>query len=437
MSTENTKISHLTKSGLLEETGTPLYLKIFTWFVTLIFIGFLVWTIITGLDEVASASGEIIPSGHVQKIQHLSGGMIQEITVKERDYIRKGEMLLRLDPLPLETQLAQKEAKLLVLHMKQELNQALIDEREPAFDQVHRATDKDVMEYFHQHKQQRLSDNSSLLALESQIEQGKAELAEVNIKEAKLTRKMEFLKEEMNIRKGLVDKGLNSKMLFLSLQRQQSDLTGEIELIPPTRSKLQKRIEELNNRLQEQQSTKLKNRLTELSSINDQIYQLKKDLLKLRKSYEQVEIIAPFSGYVHNLKKHAPGEIISAQEVIMELIPEDKEFFAEIKISSKDIGHVKSDQPVLLKFTTYDFLRYGGMPATLKEISPAAFSDGGEPYYKGIVGFGKNYFGDDPKQNPIFPGMTVTAEINTGKKTVIEYLLKPIFVSAKQAMRER
>lgn len=436
MNDDNNKVSHLSKSGLLAETGTPFYLKIFTWLVTFIFVGFLTWTIITGLDEVASASGEIITSGHVQKIQHLSGGLIKEITVKERDFVNKGDRLIQLDPLPIETQLSQQEAKRQVLLFKQEMTAALVNNRIPQFENF--SDEKStILAYSHQYRQQVLSDKSLLLALESQIEQVKSDLAEVNIKEAKLNRQMSFLKEEITIRKSLVEKGLNSKMLFLTLQKQESDLIGELELIPPTRSKLQKRIEELNNRLKEQEASKLKIRLTELSSLKDQLYQINRDLQQIRQNFEQIEITAPFSGYVHNLKKHAIGEIISGQEVIMELIPVDKEFQAEIKISSKDIGHVKINQQVLLKFTTYDFLRYGGMKGELQEISPAAFTDQGEPYYKGIVKLEKSFFGNNPKENPIFPGMTVTAEINTGKKTVIEYLLKPIFVSAKQAMRER
>ncbi len=436
MSSEN-DISHLTKSGLLEETGTPMFLKIFTWFATLLFLAFVAWTIITGLDEVASAQGEIIPSGHVQKIQHLSGGMIEGIQVEERDYVNQGDILLKLDPLTSETQLAQSEGQMLTLKLKKELLEAVIEDRKPNFAEIDNINQILIKEHLQQYKQQSMSDQSSRLTLESQIEQAKSDLAEVNINEAKLMRKQEFLEEEMKIRRGLVEKGLNSKMLFLALKRQQSDLTGSIELIPPTRSKIKKRIEELNSRLQEQESTKMKDRLKEISGLKDQIFNLNKDLFKHRKSVEQITITAPFSGYVHNLKKHAVGEIISGGEVIMELVPLGKEFLAEIKISSKDIGHVETNQSVLLKFTTYDFLRYGGMKGQLKEISPAAFSDSGDPYYKGIVSFGKNYFGNDPKKNPIFPGMTLTAEINTGKKTVIEYLLKPIFVSANQAMRER
>ena len=436
MSSEN-DISHLTKSGLLEETGTPMFLKIFTWFATLLFLAFVAWTIITGLDEVASAQGEIIPSGHVQKIQHLSGGMIEGIQVEERDYVNQGDILLKLDPLTSETQLAQSEGQMLTLKLKKELLEAVIEDRKPNFAEIDNINQILIKEHLQQYKQQSMSDQSSRLTLESQIEQAKSDLAEVNINEAKLMRKQEFLEEEMKIRRGLVEKGLNSKMLFLALKRQQSDLTGSIELIPPTRSKIKKRIEELNSRLQEQESTKMKDRLKEISGLKDQIFNLNKDLFKHRKSVEQITITAPFSGYVHNLKKHAVGEIISGGEVIMELVPLGKEFLAEIKISSKDIGHVETNQSVLLKFTTYDFLRYGGMKVQLKEISPAAFSDSGDPYYKGIVSFGKNYFGNDPKKNPIFPGMTLTAEINTGKKTVIEYLLKPIFVSANQAMRER
>ena len=122
----------------------------------------------------------------------------------------------------------------------------------------------------------------------------------------------------------------------------------------------------------------------------------------------------------------------------MEIVPEDSRLVAVIQISSRDIGHVKVGQPVTLKFATYNYGRYGGLEGSLTEISPTTFLDrAGNPYYRASVTVDKNYVGSDPKRYPIMSGMTLTADIKTGSKTVLEYLLKPIYASAASALRER
>ena len=176
----------------------------------------------------------------------------------------------------------------------------------------------------------------------------------------------------------------------------------------------------------------------DLAQVNEELVQIREVIKRQEEKIEKTSIRAPSSGFVHRLKAHSIGEVIAPGTTILEVVPQDHDMLAEIEISSRDIGHVKLGQPVKLKFTTYDFSRYGGIEGTLKEISATTYlSPAGNPYYKGIVLFTKSFVGSNPQTNPILPGMTVQAEIRTGDKTITEYLLKPIFASAKQALRER
>ena len=111
---------------------------------------------------------------------------------------------------------------------------------------------------------------------------------------------------------------------------------------------------------------------------------------------------------------------------------------AEIRISTDDIGHIKIGQKVTLKFRTYNFAKFGGLIEILKEISPMTLLDmKGNPYYKGVITLSKNHLKGNAKMFPIIPGMTLDAEIKTGQKTIMEYLLKPVYLSAQQALREK
>jgi membrane fusion protein, adhesin transport system len=135
---------------------------------------------------------------------------------------------------------------------------------------------------------------------------------------------------------------------------------------------------------------------------------------------------------------HTVGGVIPPGAIITEIVPLDKELVVEAKIQPRDVGHVRIGQPVTVKVTTYDFSRYGGITGELKDVSASTFLDEqGEPYYKGIVELDRNYVGKDPMHNRVMPGMTVQADIKTGKKTLFSYLLKPVYSSVSTAFRER
>lgn len=122
----------------------------------------------------------------------------------------------------------------------------------------------------------------------------------------------------------------------------------------------------------------------------------------------------------------------------MEIVPLDKHLVVEIRILPKDIGHVQVGQAVRVKVSSYDFSRYGAVMGRLEFLSATTFLDEeGEPYYRGRIILSKHYIGNNPESNPVLPGMTVEADIVTGKKTILAYLLKPIHLSLKTALTER
>jgi HlyD family secretion protein/adhesin transport system membrane fusion protein len=177
---------------------------------------------------------------------------------------------------------------------------------------------------------------------------------------------------------------------------------------------------------------------SQLSDLELRIIQAQEDLLKVEHSLEYSIIRAPADGIVHGLQAHTVGGVIEAGKTIMEIVPHGRKLIAEVRISSQDIGHVKTGDPVEVKFSTYDYGRYGGIRGILTEISASTFLDSrGNPYYRGLVSLEKTALGESAAQFPVLPGMTVSGEIKTGSKTILEYLLKPITASAKKAMRER
>ena len=158
---------------------------------------------------------------------------------------------------------------------------------------------------------------------------------------------------------------------------------------------------------------------------------------KLEERTSRLNLRAPARGLVKGLSVNTIGAVIQPGQTLMEIVPLDKDLEVSVKISPQDIGHLEVGQPVQVKFSTFDFSRYGSVQGHLEQISATTFSgEQGERYYQGRVSLVQNYVGTNP-DNQIMPGMTVMADVITGEKTILEYMLKPIHVSLKTAFTER
>lgn len=215
-----------------------------------------------------------------------------------------------------------------------------------------------------------------------------------------------------------------SKVTLITLKRQLKKVDNALRQIPKKRRKL---FVDLQKRT-----------LSELSEVDKALLQSRELMQNYQSRLHGSAIQIPVNGLIHNLTVQSPGDVVTPGSTLFEIVPNDKLMLAEVKIAPKDIGHVHVNQPAIMKFTAYDFSRYGSLSGQVTQISPTTFLDPqGRPYYKGVISLEKGYFGDDPSQNMILPGMTVEAGIKTGSKTILQYLLKPIFASGQKALRER
>lgn len=341
------KISrHLAKSILLEESGTPKIVKFTIFFGCVVLLAFIGWIMTMELDEMAIAPGEIVPSNHIQEIQHLHGGVISAILVKEGSKVNKGQLLIRLDKTEPETSLNQAKAQLEALLAQKERLKAFLYEKEPNFEKL-------------------------------------------NLQNSELK---------------------NDQMDILNLQRK----------------------------LKEFQSKPMESSMIEMSRVNEKLVKIKEDIKRFERRITLLDIFSPVTGTVHKLNINSTGSVIASEDTILEIVSDNEILIASVKISPRDIGHIKIGSYVLMKFDTYNFARYGGLSGKLKGISITTFlNDRGEPYYKGKVALDKTHMGKTQMEYPILHGMTLQANIKTGSKTIAEYLLKPVYTSLHQSFRER
>ena len=436
--TSRRKIRYLAQSVALEETGNPLLAKLVTVTVCLIVLAFAVWAALTRIDEIAVTTGSVVPLGQVQVVQHSEGGVVAAILVREGDVVKVGQPLVLLDVTSLKTELKEMRLREMSLHLQVQRFLAFANGQELVSDEVEEAYASLVSDQRKVYQTQVQARDESIKILQSRIRQKQNESELLRKQEVNMNGKLALLREEFALRKNLTERGLSSKVSFLEAQRNLNQTEGDLEQIASKRKLTANVLEESRASLKEL-TAQLKNRaMTEMSLARSELVQVQESLKRLVRRVEGAEIKAKVSGVVQSLNVHSPGGVIAPRAVVLEIVPLDRELIVESQISSRDIGHIRTNQPVSIKFTAYDFSRYGGVSGTLSQISPTTFLDErGNPYYKAVIVLDSTYVGPEPSLRPVLPGMTVQANIMTGDKTIMEYLLKPIYTSVRQALQER
>jgi membrane fusion protein, adhesin transport system len=429
---------YLAQSVILEEAGSSGLVRTAIITVCIIIVAFLIWAHLTTVDEIAVTSGEVVPTGQVQIIQHLEGGIIAQILVREGDIVNAGDILIKLGQTVALGELSQQQARLTSLDLQGERLRAVGEGRYPDFsfagEEYQHLVDDQVKIYS---TSLEAADNRRNVLLD-QNRQREAELAAFREEEETLLRNLQILEEEFAMRESLYNKGLATKGDYLNAQRQLNDAIGDLAKLTSERKRIAEALEESRSRLIEQGSDQRENALAEMGDLMAEVASLRESIARSRDRVYRLDVRAPVRGIVKGLQANTIGGVLPPGGQLLEIVPLDKELLIETRITTRDVGHVEVGQPVSVKVTTFDFARYGGITGSLKDVSAATFLDEeGAPYYKGMISLDQSYVGGDPEQNQIMPGMTVQADINIGRKTLLEYLLKPIVSSVNQSFRER
>ncbi|MBF0186108.1 MAG: HlyD family type I secretion periplasmic adaptor subunit [Magnetococcales bacterium] len=433
---------HLSKSVLLEETGNPVLVRAVIGFSAMILLCFLIWSSLTQVDEVSTASGEIVPTGMIKQVQHQEGGMIANILVKEGERVTADQTLILLDSYMPRSELREVLAQRALYVAQRQRLQAFLEGGQPIFDSgiLKPALITDEMRLFREMIANREREQA---IVQQQLDKLKSVLAELEQREITLNTQKKLIDEELKMRSTLHSGGDGSKLAVLLVQRQANDNKGELATIQEKKAQLHHDIDEAVLRLAKVSGDAREKAMLELEKVENDDRKSSELINRLEERIRLLEIRSPITGFVNNLKPHTIGGVVSRSDVLMEIIPEGWELIAEVKITPRDIGHVQPGQAVNVKLTAYDFARYGAIPGKLASISASTSLDkNGAPYYKGFVHLDRSHIGTNIHRNglvfgSIISGMTLQADIITGRKTVLEYLLKPIYVSTSQAMRER
>ncbi len=430
-------IKFLSQPLLLEESGPPRVLSQLLIVITVLVGGLIGFSAFTNISETAVTQGQVMPAGSVNLVQHLEGGIVAEILVEDGQIVDQGQTLIRLKKAGPLAEFDQMRAREASLALRAERLRAFVLDRTPDFSSGQDYPDlladqKAILEL------QIEARESQRRVIRSRVEQRQAQLDALAEQKQNLKEQTGILKEQLGMRRKLLKKGLVSRVVYLESQRSLSRTQGELASVVGRITEAQAALGEAQNSLLELDANLRNEALDEMGAVTGELAQVREAIAKLKDRVQRLEVSAPTRGVVKGLTTRTIGAVIAPGNPIMEIVPIDDVLVAEVRISPRDVGHLRSGQAAEVKVTTYDMARFGTVEGRLKRVSASTFEDEeGKPFYKGVIELSQAYVGNDPDYNPIRPGMVVNADIITGSKTLLQYLLKPVYRGLSSAFRER
>jgi len=401
--------------------------------ISFLFLFIFIWMIFFKVDLVIKAPGQVIVKTYKKTVKHTRGGIVDKLYVKEGDYVKKNQNLIKLDT---------KENEFKLYAAKSELNQLQI-EKKRILSQLNKSkftTDLnnsyDILQY-NIYNNQIKNLLQQIKKLQIQINEKKAgnEALKAKIEANKKT--LKTYKDELNEWSKLYKKNLVNKIKILDIQRKIYNTQGEINQDTYQIQKNKEKIKELSNQIKITKSNYKKELLKRENEIETKIPKLTAQINSYKDIIAKSYIKAPSQGYVTELNIHSPGEIISPQKEIMFIVPKENEYIIEAKVSPLDIEKVKLNEKAEINFNAYVDPSAKPVYGKVIYISADSIKDKNNPkisYYKvqikltpeGLKAIKENHF-------QLIPGMPVTAFIHTKKVSVMSYLLYPVVQMFKGA----
>lgn len=419
------------------------------------FLCLILWAAVASVDEVTHAEGSVVGSQRTQTIQNLEGGILRAVLVHEGQIVNKGTVLAQLDNEMAESAYRDAVNKAMENSLSILRLEAEIKDEQPVFPDnlaawaekvIGRKVEPDMLGRAHQIIQdqenawhsRREQLKAEIDVLQSQHVQRLHDVEELTARKVQLDRSLEISIEQRNTAYALVQRNNFSKLEYLGMQQKIVELQGQIDALAATIPKAKAAADESKQRIASR-------RAEQVAAVTDEINKRRQDLNSLRENLSagrdrvtRTELRAPVRSTVKQIYISTVGGVVKPGEPIMDLVPLDDTLVVEAKVKPQDVAFLRPDQSVMVKVSAYDFSIYGGLEGKLESISADTIEDKrGEHFYLVKVRTQKNAIVYHNESLPIMPGMVVTADILVGKKTVLDYLLKPILKAKQNALRER
>jgi hemolysin D len=428
--------------------------------IVLFFVLALAWAFLGRVDVIATAPGRITPAGDVKVIQPLDAGLVRAIHVQDGDHVRAGQLLIELDP----TQTAADSERL-----SHDLAQARLDVarlsalklsietgRRPELVAPAGADPAGVEEARAAMRAQADQAAARVADLTQQISQKSAEAAEVRAEIDKVQASLPMLAQKAKIQHDLAQQGYGTSLADLDAQQQLTEARHELGVQSERAAQAAAARAALERQRDGARSQYAADVLADLRKAQEQQNELTQELVKAQNKSTQTELRSPIDGVVDQLAVHTLHGVVTPAEHLMIVVPDSRNLIIEARLADRDIGFVHAGQAVKVKVETFNFTRYGLLEGRVVDVSrdvidpvdrqsaatpPAGASAGSggapAPAYVARIALSKTSMMVDGRLKPLQPGMNITADIRTGSRSIVDYLLSPLARKTQESLHER
>ena len=426
-----------------KEDRPPLFASASVFIVGALFVAFFVWASYAEVDEIARGDGKVIPASKTQIIQASEAGVVQEIAVKVGQIVKKNDLLIRLDNTVSTSSLGEQQAKARTLQVRSaRLKHEQTGNLDKPFicpEEINKAAPEVCENEQKLLVARRENSANKLSVLMSRLEQRQTEHDEALANEKRLSENMVVSDKEAELVKSMVKRGLMAQTEQLRVDREQTEMKGQLALAAETIKRTEAAIEEAKLQVDELGLQLQQEALDELTQVLAELSVVEETIRGATDRVARTDIRSPVDGIVNTLELNTVGAFVQPGAVVAGIVPTSETLLIEARVSPRDVAFIRPDQKALIKVTAYDFSIFGGLEGKVANITADSLVDQntGEPYYQVRISTDSSVLNKDGKSYAIIPGMISTVEIMTGRKTILSYLLKPINKARDEALRER
>lgn len=421
----------------------PLMAQLGLFVISALLICFIGWASVAEVEEIARGDGKVIPVSKTQIVQASEPGVVQEIAVKVGQVVRKGDLILRLDDTVTASTLGESEARARALRAqiaRLELEEAGRLDAEYVCPEDLRDIAPQICANearLYNARVENIRNKRSVLK-ERHIQRMK-ELDEARANIARLEENKEIAQRESDLLEPMVKRKLVAQTELIRVQKELAETRGQLELARESVDRIKASIKEAALQIDELSLQLQQEALKEKTQVLSELSVIEETIRGASNRVARTDIRSPVDGIVNTLDVNTVGAYVDAGAVVAGVVPTSETLLVEARISPRDVAFVRPGQPALIKVTAYDFSVYGGLEGEVQNVSADSLVDqnSGETFYQVLVKTDQVELTRDGETHAIFPGMVATADIMTGKKTILAYLMKPINKARAEALRER
>lgn len=413
--------------------------NLFLYTICALVLFFFLWAALSRLDEITRGMGQVVPTIEPQIVQSLEGGILQELLVKEGDLVKKDQVLMRLRDVAFASEERGTTAKLMSLQARKARLES--EANGTAFvmpDTIKTTSPKIAKTEEDLYKSRQEEYRNALTMIDNKISSVLAQIQDLNAQMGRDSQNVGLIQKELAITSKMVAQKAVPQIEESRLQRELNDAQGSLRSGRERKAGLEADLSSATKEKKDQADKFRSQALGELNVTETELTGLQESLKSLGDKVDRTEIRSPVDGVVNNLGLTTVGGVVEPAMRLAEIIPVGDDLKITARVTPNDIAFLKLGQDARVRVTAYDSQRYGYLPAKLTRIGANSAKGQDEKVYFEIeVRTTRNYLGTQDRPLPITSGMVAEVDIITGKKTILEYLLRPVLRLKDRALTER